>query len=107
MTIGKGAVIGGNVWITQDVPEGARAFCRNARVSDADLRRPARRVSRPLPVGPAVGPVGRSAGFQLRTGRARVQPKGQVQTSIGRGALGNTDLFAPGQTRKRSISQYV
>ena len=24
VTVGKGAVVGGNVWITQDVPEGAR-----------------------------------------------------------------------------------
>ena len=63
----------------------ARAFYRSARVSDAYWRRPARRVS--LRLLPAVLLLALLAALLLSgCGQGvRVQPKGQVQTSIGVG----------------------
>lgn len=63
----------------------ARVFCRNGRVPDADLRRPARRVSlRPLPVALLLALLASLLLCGCGQG-VRVQPKGQVQTSIGVG----------------------
>ena len=63
----------------------ARAFFRSARVPDADLRRPARRVSlRPLPVALLLALLASLLLSGCGQG-VRVQPKGQVQTSIGVG----------------------
>ena len=63
----------------------ARAFCRNARVSDADLRRPARRFSlRPLPVALLLALLA-SLLFSGCGQGVRVQPKGQAQVGVGVG----------------------
>lgn len=59
----------------------ARAFFRSARVPDADLRRPGRRLSLRLLLVALLGALLLSGCGQ----GVRVQPKGQVQTSIGVG----------------------
>ncbi len=59
----------------------ARAFYRSARVSDAYWRRPARRVSLRLLLLALLAALLLSGCGQ----GVRVQPKGQVQTSIGVG----------------------
>ena len=59
----------------------ARAFFRSARVPDADLRRPGRRLSLRLLLVALLGVLLLSGCGQ----GVRVQPKGQVQTSIGVG----------------------
>jgi len=63
----------------------ARAFCRNGRVPDTDLRRPARRfLLRLLPVPLLLALLASLLLCGCGQG-VRVQPKGQVQTSIGVG----------------------
>ena len=59
----------------------ARAFFRSARVPDADSRRPGRRLSLRLLLVALLGTLLLSGCGQ----GVRVQPKGQVQTSIGVG----------------------
>ena len=63
----------------------ARAFCRNGRVPDAYWRRPARRfLLRLLPVPLLLALLASLLLCGCGQG-VRVQPKGQVQTSIGVG----------------------
>ena len=63
----------------------ARAFCRSARVPDADLRRPARRFLLRLLPAPLLLALLASLLLCGCGQGVRVQPKGQVQTSIGVG----------------------
>lgn len=63
----------------------ARAFFRSARVPDADLRRPGRRLSLRLLLVALLGALLASLLLSGCGQGVRVQPKGQVQTSIGVG----------------------